>query len=180
MGKGSEETTAYIALGSNQAPKNTCREELLGAATTLVEGFVGTVAKSSSLYETTAMGGPAPDYLNQVLRVKTVLSPQALLMACLHIERLLGRRRRKKWAPRAIDLDILYYGTAHIRSAPLHIPHPHLAERRFVLTPMAEIAPHLLHPVLKKTQRELLRELPEKGQDVWKWAERNARKNHPL
>ena len=120
---------------------------------------VGTIIKKSALYETEALGPPAPDYLNRVLWVSTTLSAHSLLDACLRIEHQLGRQQRKKWAPRAIDIDILYYGATSIRSETLRIPHPELAERRFVLVPMVEIAPYFIHPELKKTQEELLHSL---------------------
>lgn len=86
----------------------------------------------------------------------------------LGVERELGRERVQKKGPRTIDIDILLFGNLVMKSPELTIPHPAMAERRFVLAPLAEIAPHLVHPVLKKTIRELLAGLPP-GQNVWKF-----------
>jgi 2-amino-4-hydroxy-6-hydroxymethyldihydropteridine diphosphokinase len=99
--------------------------------------------------------------------LESKITPLELIARILEIERSLGRQRIQKKGPRIIDIDILLYGDAVISSAELTIPHPAMARRRFVLAPLAEIAPDVCHPVLNKTARQLLEELPP-GQNVWK------------
>ena len=147
-------TTAYIALGANLGDRraNIERAIALLAATPGVR-----VTKTSSLLENPAVGGPAdsPAFLNGVLEVQTSLPPRALLERLLAIETELGRRRRQKWDPRIIDLDVLLYGDAIVDEPDLRIPHPLMHARRFVLDPLREIAPNAIHPVLKKRVAEL-------------------------
>jgi 2-amino-4-hydroxy-6-hydroxymethyldihydropteridine diphosphokinase len=148
-------TTAFIGLGSNIGDKNaTCRRalELLGKA--------GRVTRVSSFYCTEPVGYPDQEsFVNTVAELETALSPLALLAACHVIEDELGRRRLLRWGPRTIDLDILLYGDQVINGAELTIPHPLMTKRGFVLIPLCEIAPEAMHPVLKKTTSQLLREL---------------------
>jgi 2-amino-4-hydroxy-6-hydroxymethyldihydropteridine diphosphokinase len=97
------------------------------------------VARSSSVYETAPVGPPQPDYLNAVLEVATTLSPRALLDACLAVEERMGRVRIERWGPRVIDVDVLTYADERIDEDGLTIPHPRMAERAFVLVPLADL-----------------------------------------
>ena len=155
-------TTAFIALGTNlgQRAANLQRAvELLGRS----EGIE--VVQVSTALENPAVGGPqdSPAFLNAVAHVRTTLAPHALLRRLLEIERQMGRVRLRKWEPRLIDLDLVLYGDAVIETHDLTLPHPRLHERRFVLQPLAEIAPEVVHPVLKRTVRELLQDLSAAG-----------------
>ncbi len=149
--------TTYIALGSNMGDKMaTCRRalDLLGRA--------GRVTKVSSFYRTEPVGYPnQEDFINAVAELETSLSPLALLAACHVIEDDLGRSRLLQWGPRTIDLDILLYGDQVVNNSELTIPHPLMAERRFVLVPLCEIAPQAKHPVIRKTAANLLKELAD-------------------
>lgn len=147
-------SNAYIALGSNMGRRERNISAALNALETTREIEV---VKVSSLFETEPVGGPddQPLFLNAAAHLRTTLSPERLLALCQHIESSLGRKRDIPWGPRPIDLDILIFQD-EIRSSPeLMIPHPLLHERRFVLEPLAEIAPDLAHPTLDQTIREL-------------------------
>jgi 2-amino-4-hydroxy-6-hydroxymethyldihydropteridine diphosphokinase len=152
---------AYLGLGSNLGD----RESNLRQAITALGDHEVRVLKQSSFYETepremTDQGW----FLNCVVEVETRLMPLQLLHALLSIEKAMGRKRLVKSGPRTIDLDILLYGTTIIRGPELEVPHPRMAERRFVLAPLVEIGPGLRHPVLQKTVAELLALLgPEDG-----------------
>ena len=155
----------YILSGSNLGK----RMVNLARALELVEQKGGKVVAQSQLYETAAWGirDQAP-FLNQVMELETPLSARELLNALLDIEQSMGRQRKEKWGERLIDLDILYYGDAVIEEPGLNIPHPHIAQRRFTLAPLCEIAPLLVHPVLRKNQLQLLEECPDKLEvKVW-------------
>jgi 2-amino-4-hydroxy-6-hydroxymethyldihydropteridine diphosphokinase len=102
------------------------------------------VLASSSIVETEAHGPPQPRYLNAALRIETSLAPEALLDACLEVERSLGRVRAERWGPRTIDLDILYLEGLELRTDRVVVPHPHLLERSFALGPLLEVAPELV------------------------------------
>lgn len=132
---------------------------------------LGVVEKVSSVYETDPAGfREQPKFLNAVCRISTGLSPEQLLLAAKKIEAEMGRKLSFRNAPRIIDIDILLYDDMVIRSSGLEVPHPRLAERAFVLVPLAEIAPEQVHPVLEKTVVELLRELGVVS-GVCKWSE---------
>jgi len=146
---------AYIGLGSNMGDKlANCHQALKHL------GRLGTIRKVSSFYSTAPVGFEVQDdFINAVAALETDLTPQALLAECLAIEKELGRRRIITWGPRTIDIDILLYGDLVINEPGLALPHPLMQKRRFVLTPFAEIAPEVRHPVLHKTIAELLNEL---------------------
>ena len=149
-------TIAYLLLGANLGD----RFAQVSIALQFIESDVGAVLRCSSLYETEAWGTTdQPMYLNQVVAVNTSLNARELLETVQRIENRLGRTRKEKWESRVIDIDILFYGEACIDEPDLVVPHPFLSERKFTLLPLEEIAADLLHPVLNKTVRELLREL---------------------
>ena len=151
---------AYIALGSNVGR----REKNIEAALNALQTTRGVeVVAVSGLFETEPVGGPAeqPKFINAAAHLRTTLGPKRLLMICNRIEDLLGRKRDIRWGPRTIDLDLLIYDR-EIRADPeLTLPHPSMHERRFVLEPLAEIAPELVHPVLEQTVSEILERLEE-------------------
>ncbi|MCG9881263.1 MAG: 2-amino-4-hydroxy-6-hydroxymethyldihydropteridine diphosphokinase [Bacteroidia bacterium] len=145
----------YILLGSNQgdAKKN------LEQAIISLEEKLGKVVHYSSIYKTAAWGNTQQDpFLNQVVLIQTKLNAEETLATNLEIERLMGRTRNIKWEPRIIDIDILYYNDAIIKTESLQVPHPQMTSRRFTLIPLVEIAPNFMHPELHKTSKELLKE----------------------
>lgn len=150
----SEGTVAYIGIGSNMGDKvSNCRR----AIEEMDELPACKVTAGSSLYKTEPVGVAEQDwYINCVAQLTTSLDPFQLIKALLSIEHAMGRRRRRKWEARIIDLDILLFGQDIIRCDDLVIPHPLMHERRFVLEPLAELAPDFKHPVLKVTIRRLL------------------------
>lgn len=149
----------YLLSGSNLGD----RMANLARALELIEERTGKVLAQSQLYETAAWGiEKQPPFLNQVLEIGTSLTPPDLLQTLLEIEKKLGRQRIQKWGERLIDLDILYYGKTVIDEPELKVPHPHIPERRFTLIPLCELAPLLVHPVLKKNQLQLLKECPDR------------------
>jgi 2-amino-4-hydroxy-6-hydroxymethyldihydropteridine diphosphokinase len=129
-----------------------------------IEKIAGPIRRSSSLYETAPWGRTdQADFINQALAVDTALGAQALMGALLEIEQMMGRIRTGKWASRIIDIDILFFNDEIIDQPGLSIPHPEIQNRRFALTPMEEIAPGHIHPVLGKSIRELLAECKDQG-----------------
>ncbi len=152
----------YLALGSNLGS----REEYLAQARAVLVAFDIELVAASSIHETAALlpaGAPAEwniAFLNQVIAVRTHLTPLDLLAALKHIEGELGRKPEARWAPREIDIDIIAYDDVVMVQDRLTLPHPQMDTRRFVLAPLAEIAPEWVHPVLDKSVKELLTELP--------------------
>ena len=143
----------YILLGANIGDA----KAQIAQAQQQLQASVGTIIKSSVLYTSEPWGfKPQNDFLNQAMMLKTDLSCDETLKSCQNIEHTLKKGRIKKWGPRRIDIDILYYDSQIIRSKVLTVPHPALQHRRFVLVPLCEIAPNFVHPVLKTTQAQLL------------------------
>ncbi|MFC1846852.1 2-amino-4-hydroxy-6-hydroxymethyldihydropteridine diphosphokinase [Chloroflexota bacterium] len=159
-----ELVTAYLCLGSNMGDREDNLKkglEYLSQRTRLTQ--------KSSIYETEPEDNPQqPHFLNMVCQVKTMLKAEDLLVLLKAIERKQGRLPGRKNAPRPIDIDILFYGDSIIDTKELTIPHPRLTRRAFVLVPLVEIAPALIHPVAKKTVTELLKELERGVQGVMK------------
>ncbi len=149
----------YIALGTNLGD----RERNLREAEEHLRRKV-TLTGESSIYETEPWGVlDQPRFLNKVVRGKTALDPTALLQFLKTIEQEMGRTPTVRYGPRLIDLDILLYDDESIELPDLVIPHPRIAERRFVLVPLAELAPDLMHPVIKLAIRDLLARLSDDG-----------------
>jgi 2-amino-4-hydroxy-6-hydroxymethyldihydropteridine diphosphokinase len=146
---------AYIGLGSNLGH----REKYITAALNALQNTRGIeVVKVSKLYETEPVGGPEgqSNYVNAAAHLRTTLSPERLLEVCLEIEKSLARERAVHWGPRTIDLDVLCYDQEIIATPTLTLPHPLMHERAFVMEPLAEVAPELMHPVLERTVADIL------------------------
>ena len=145
--------TAYISLGSNLGD----RLQYLLDARQRIEKNIGKIHRQSKIYQTAAWGHTnQPAFYNQVLEVQTTFTPLQLLENCLSIEKEMGRTRGILWGERTIDIDILLYDGRSVQTAELKIPHPYLHLRNFVLVPICEIAPELIHPTMELTMQQLL------------------------
>lgn len=162
----------YLLLGSNLADKKANLDRAIRhIEEDFEQGNGQAVLARSSVYETAAWGKTdQPSFFNQVIRVRTVLTPESLLNKLLSIEKKMGRVRHEKWGERIIDIDILYYEQVILASRSLQLPHPGIPQRRFTLVPLVELAPDLIHPASGKTQTILLEEcndpLPVKKLDI--------------
>jgi 2-amino-4-hydroxy-6-hydroxymethyldihydropteridine diphosphokinase len=144
----------FIGLGSNIGDRF---KNLTLAACSVLRIPEVEFVKASSLYETEPVGMEGqPWFLNAVLWIRSAIPPMELLSKLLEIERGMGRVRKEPWGPRVIDLDILIFGAMVVKGEFLEVPHPRMHERRFVLEPLAEIAPNLTHPVMGVTIADLL------------------------
>jgi len=151
----------YIGLGSNLGDRLTN----IRKAIELIKEEGIEIINKSSIYETEPVGYKEQGwFLNSAVKGKTELSPRRLWKRLEKIEKSMGREKEVKWGPRIIDLDILFYGNEILNGKELKIPHSELHKRRFVLVPLQEIAPKLVHPIFKKTVSELLRDLKDNSQ----------------
>ncbi len=149
----------FISLGSNMGDKL----QFLKNAIEEIRIRLGKVVKESKIYEAAAWGHTKqPNFFNQVIEIETELSPMQLLQGCLDIEKSLGRERSILWGERTIDLDILLYDGCSVQLENLSIPHPYLHLRNFVLVPLCEIAPDLIHPTMELSIRQLLERCADK------------------
>jgi len=149
----------YLLTGSNLGD----RVLMLNTALIHLKTCFGDAILVSSIYETAAWGLPDQDaFLNQVLVFNSDLKPKTVLQKILDIECQMGRERNQKWGARIIDIDILYFGDTIFDDSELNIPHPFIAQRRFTLLPLLEVAPNLIHPVFGKTTSELLDQCSDK------------------
>ena len=169
-------STLYLLIGGNQGD----RQQMISNATDLIQQNIGSVVACSNLYETAPWGSFGEDdntqnFYNQALKVDTTLTPLEALKEALDIERMLGRQRvtpldapnpkgsatQPVYHSRPIDIDLIFYDSLVIDIPGLTLPHPRMAHRRFVLTPICDIAPDFVHPILNKTCLQLLQECPD-------------------
>ncbi|NOX86010.1 MAG: 2-amino-4-hydroxy-6-hydroxymethyldihydropteridine diphosphokinase [Chlorobi bacterium] len=161
-------TRVFLLTGSNIEPRISYLQE----AEKMIGKQIGIILQRTEIYESEPWGFQAENnFLNLILEVETFLTPKEVLDKLLMIEKRLGRLRKgTSYSSRTIDIDILYFGNETIKEKALQIPHPRLHLRRFTLLPLVEIAPEFEHPVLKKTNRELLDRLTD-DLEVWKYQE---------
>lgn len=149
---------AFLLIGGNMGNVS----QNLDKAIRSISQTCGKIIMVSSAYQTAAWGKTdQPDFLNQAIHINTPLEPVELLHQLLQIERDMGRERIEKYGPRVIDIDIIFYEQCILDLRELTIPHPQVANRRFALAPLAEIAPNYTHPILEKTIQELLTNCPD-------------------
>lgn len=143
----------FLGIGTNLGNRENNLKEVLGK----IEEHIGRILHSSSIYETAPWGfSSSNDFLNMVIRIETMHSPSELLQLVLMVESMFGRvRNGEQYSSRIIDIDILLYEDLEVDQAGLKIPHPRMHERMFVLAPLCEVAPDVLHPVLRKSIRTL-------------------------
>ena len=156
--------TAYLLLGSNLQD----REKMIQQAIVAISGRIGPVTRSSSIYQSEPWGFEAENsFLNQVILIETVLSPEELLDEILGIEKELGRERillkQDGYESRLIDIDILFYNNEIIRGDRLNIPHPHISQRMFTLIPLCELNGGFIHPLLNKSMEVLKSECTDQN-----------------
>ena len=152
---------AYLSLGTNRGN----RSANLDRAVTLLSEWVGNITSLSSIYETPPWRmADKTDFFNQVILVETLLTATQLIDTVILVESMMGRKRTiKKYEPRIIDIDILFFNEEIINTEELTVPHPLIPERKFILGPMTEIAPGFIHPLLKKSIIQLLHECEDKS-----------------
>jgi 2-amino-4-hydroxy-6-hydroxymethyldihydropteridine diphosphokinase len=149
----------YLLTGGNMGD----RERSLAMASELIGTECGQIIKTSSLYETAAWGKmDQPAFLNQALEIETTLNATQLIRHILKVEKKMGRVREEKYGERMIDIDIIFFNNDILKTTFLKLPHPEMQNRRFVLVPLAEIAPDAIHPVFLKTVTELLKDCADK------------------
>jgi len=144
----------YIGVGSNLGNK---KENFLEALLRVAKLPDTRILKESSLYESEPIGDAKEWYVNGAIEIETKFKPEMLMKKFKNIERAMGRKKiKKRWGARIIDLDILLYDAAIVKKKNLRIPHPEMPSRKFVLLPLSEIAPQVIHPELGVTISELL------------------------
>jgi 2-amino-4-hydroxy-6-hydroxymethyldihydropteridine diphosphokinase len=155
----------YLGLGSNLGDRARAIRESVDL---IAAGGDVEVKALSSLYATKPWGKEdQPDFVNAVAEVETSLRPEELLARAKRVEGEMGRRSRQRWGPREIDIDLLLYGDEVVETGDLRVPHPGIEERAFVLVPLLELAPDLLHPGSGKRLAESLEQLTSRGEVTW-------------
>lgn len=150
--------TIYLLLGTNLGDKS----QNLRTAIEIIGEKVGVLKQVSSVYETMPWGiEDQPIFYNQVIEIETTLEVNTLLATTQGIEKEMGRQKYRRWGERLIDIDILYYDQLVLESNDLNVPHAQIANRRFTLVPLADIAPDFIHPKLQLSQQQLLEQCPD-------------------